>query len=200
MKYIRHFPLAFWALICLALGSVIAYSQVSDTPSAPTRSSTYATPSEERGNVMVLLNHLATVHASAAPPASGLAQWGADTAAIAQNYADNRAAATDDAVAQAYRDVAAAASGLMSVDPGNREQVLAGIAALGAAGNRLGAAVSGTSLRSPELQNPLSRGVPTTSSGSSQSVPSEGETSGATGDSTTPSMSVKTTRDQGGVQ
>jgi hypothetical protein len=145
MKYLRHFPLAVWALVCLVLGGLIAFAQFSEAPSTPNRPPS-ATPVQERANVMALLNHLATVHAAAAPPASGLAQWGVDTADIAQTLSDRRTAVADDRIAVAYREVAAAAAGLATVDPTNREQVLAGIAALGAAGNRLGAAVNAVEL------------------------------------------------------
>ena len=144
LKYLRHFPLAAWALLCLVLGGVLAVAQWNTTPTTPTRSA-QVQPIDERANAMALLTHLAAVHAAAAPPASGLVTWAADTATIAQAYADRRAASVDDNITQAYRDVAAAAIGLTSVDLTNREQILTGISALGAAGIRLGAAVNGLS-------------------------------------------------------
>jgi hypothetical protein len=176
MKYLRHFPLAFWALTCLVLGGVIALAQVTNQPTAPTRS-TSATVSLERSNVMALLTHLATVHAAAAPPATGLAQWGVETAGMAQSLADRRAVASDDRVVAAYREVAAAAAGLASVDPLNREQILSGIAALGAAGNRLGASVSSVelppagSLPAAPTNGPVTGSPATSAPGTSVTMP-----------------------------
>lgn len=166
MKYLRHYPLAFWALVCLVLGGLAAFAQLSGAPDAPTRAVLTAPPAQERSNVMALLGHLATVHAAAAPPASGLAQWGLDTAAMAQTLADRRAAGGDDRIVRAYRDVAAAAAGLATVDPANREQILTGIAALGAAGNRLGAAVNDVELpgaTDPSIGTSAGPGVETVS-------------------------------------
>ena len=148
MKYFRHFPLAVWACVALSLGAVLAFAQYRVEPVKITRTAS-APVLNERGNAMALISHLSTVHAAAAPPAAGLAQWGTETAGLAQAYADARAAHSDDAVASAYRDVAAAALGLASVDPSNREQILAGMASLGAAGNKLGAAVNNSSIRYP---------------------------------------------------
>jgi hypothetical protein len=165
MKYLRHFPLAFWAAVFLLVGGLLAYAQIADTPSGPTRV-TSASPPEERGNVMALLARLATVHAAAAPPASGLAQWGMDTASAAQALADRRAEFRDDHIVFAYRNVAAAAAGLATLDPMNREQILAGISALGAAGNQLGAAVT-------MIELPVVNGSPGSPRGSATSPPSE---------------------------
>ncbi len=164
MKYFRHFPLAVWAFVALALGAVLAVAQYRTEPIVVTRMST-ASISNERANAMALVTHLATVHAAAAPPATGLAQWGSDTARLAQGYADARAMNSDDTIAEAYRDIAAAALGLVSVDPSNREQILSGIAALGASGTRLGAAVNGLT---PVMPSSVSHPV-----GKQQLTPSE---------------------------
>jgi len=152
IKYFRHFPLAFWAFLSLFIGVVLIYAQNYDVEKLPNRSLS-AQPSDEHANAMSLIMHLSTVHAAAAPPASGLSIWGTNTAAIAQGYADRRALLIDDGITQAYLDVAAAAMSITTLDFSNREQILAGMAAIGAAGIRLGAEVNGLSVPGVGNQN-----------------------------------------------
>jgi len=135
----------------------MAFAQYRVEPVQLTRPVTIQ-PADERANVMSLITHLSTVHAAAAPPASALPIWATETASLAQSLADRRAAVSDDLIAVAYRDVASAALGLATVDPSNREQILAGILNLGAAGTRLGATVSGLPVLTP-TNNPVDRPV-----------------------------------------
>jgi hypothetical protein len=180
MKYFRHFPLAFWAVVCLLLGGVMAFAQYRVEPIQPTRPAAVQ-PADERANAMSLITHLSTVHAAAAPPATALSVWATETASLAQALADRRAAITDDLIASAYRDVAASALGLATVDPSNREQILTGILNLGASGTRLGATVSGLPILSPAnklvdssvLAPQISSGIPVTQLEYSNTNPTE---------------------------